>query len=92
VQIAHVRRGGEAICTTAGPCRAVAWPRGKITGWAAVTFRRAAPAGTVLAIMGGMITSILIFLLLASLLSVLIHADHRANDAAEAARIREGDL
>lgn len=39
-----------------------------------------------------MLTSLLAFLLLASLLSVLVHADHQASEATEVVRLRNDDL
>ena len=40
----------------------------------------------------GMITTIFCFLLFSALLSLLVHADHQAASAAEAVRMRDGDL
>lgn len=39
-----------------------------------------------------MLTSLLAFVLLAALLSVLVHADHQSSAAAEVVRIRDRDL
>lgn len=39
-----------------------------------------------------MLTSLLAFVLLAGLLSMLVHADHQASDATEVIRIRDRDI
>jgi len=39
-----------------------------------------------------MLTSLFAFVLLAALLSVLVHADHQATDVTEVVRIRDRDL